>query len=300
MTDAAPTMLDKRSARAAFNRSAGIYDSAAVLQREVADRLVERLDLIRCNPTAILDMGSGTGYCTRALAHRYPGARVIGVDVAPAMVRTAAAQVGWFMWVRRRARERYICGDAESLPIAPGSVDMVISNLMLQWCAPDAVFAEIARVLRPGGLFMFTSFGPDTLRELRAAWMTVDGYPHVHDFIDMHDLGDALVRAHFADPVMDVERITLTYPGVIDVLRDLKSIGAHNAAHGRNPGLTGKRLFAKFRESYEAMAAPDGRIPASYEVVHGHAWAPQPGSGSHPQADGTISIPVSRVGHRRP
>ncbi len=298
MTDPV-TILDKRGMRAAFQRAAWSYDSAAVLQREIANRLIERLDLIRYQPGCILDVGSGTGYCTRALARRYPRARVIGVDIAPAMTRVAARQGRRFAWAGRNARERYVCGDAEALPVAPGSVDMVISNLTLQWCSPDAVFAEIARVLRPGGLLMFTSFGPDTLRELRTAWLSVDDAPHVHDFIDMHDLGDALVRARLAEPVVDMERIVLTYSSVLDVLRDLKAIGAHNVTRNRHPGLTGKRHFAGFRGAYEKMAGADGRIPASFEVVYGHAWAPAPAGDNQRHPDGSVTVALTSFGRSR-
>ncbi len=298
MTDPA-AFLDKRRMRAAFQRAALSYDSAAVLQREIADRLIERLDLIRYQPACALDVGSGTGYCSRALVRRYPRARVIGVDIAPAMAQMAARRGRRFAWAGWHPRERYVCGDAESLPIVSGSVDMVISNLALQWCSPDAVFAEIARVLRPGGLLMFTSFGPDTLRELRLAWMSVDDAMHVHNFIDMHDLGDALVRARLAEPVMDVERMVLTYPSVLHVLRDLKAIGAHNAARDRHPGLTGKRHFACFRSAYESMAGTDGRIPASYEVVYGHAWAAVPTGGSQRRPDGSVTVALDRLGRGR-
>ncbi|MHB8347576.1 MAG: malonyl-ACP O-methyltransferase BioC [Acidiferrobacterales bacterium] len=297
MTDPA-ALLDKRRVRAAFQRAASSYDSAAVLQREIADRLLGRLDLIKRQPTSVLDVGSGTGYCTRALARRYPRAHVIGMDIALGMARLSARGGRRFAWAGWRPRERYLCGDAESLPVRSASVDMVISNLVLQWCSPDAVFAETARVLRPGGLLMFTSFGPDTLRELRTAWLSVDNAPHVHDFIDMHDLGDALVRTHFAEPVMDVERLVLTYPNVSAVLRDLKAIGAHNAARGRHPGLTGKRHFAGFRDAYESMAQADGRIPASFEVVYGHAWAPE--SGSRRRPDGAVTVSLDRLGRGRP
>lgn len=295
-----PTPLDKRSVRAAFQRAAASYDSAAVLQREVADRLIERLDLIKIEPYRVLDVGSGTGYCTRALASRYRRAQVLGVDIAPAMTVEAARRSRRVLLPGHGRRPRYVCCDAERLPVAAHSVDMVISNLALQWCNPDAAFAEFARVLRPGGLLMFTSFGPDTLRELRAAWLTVDNVPHVHDFIDMHDLGDALVRARLAEPVMDVERLTVTYARVLDVLRDLKAIGAHNAAQARTPGLTGKRRFGAFRAAYEAMAVPDGRIPVSYEVIHGHAWAPSRQVEGERRAGTPIAVPLTRLGRGRP
>lgn len=280
-------MLDKRQARAAFERAVHTYDSSAVLQREIADRMLDRLDLIKCNPRRVLDVGCGTGHCSRALQKRYKGALIVGVDIAHGMVSAARTQIRW------RSRQRFMCGDAEALPVADAAVDMIVSNLTLQWCDPDAVFQEFARVLRPGGVVMFTSFGPDTLQELRAAWHAVDERPHVHTFIDMHDLGDALVRAGFADAVMDVEHFTLTYPDVMTVLRDLKNLGAHNVSRERHRGLTGKTSFACFKSAYEAQAR-DGLIPANYEAVYGHAWAPE---ASRPKArdDGSVSIPINKI-----
>ncbi len=284
--------LDKAKARAAFERAAPTYDGSAVLQREIANRMLDRLDLIRCKPKRVLDVGCRTGHCSRALQRRYKGALVVGLDIAHGMVSAAHARRRW------RSRQRFVCGDAEALPVADTAVDMIVSNLTLQWCNPDAVFREFARVLRPGGVVMFTSFGPDTLQELRAAWGVVDERPHVHTFIDMHDLGDALVRAGLADPVMDVEHFTLTYPDVLSVLRDLKGLGAHNVNHERHRGLTGKASFACFKSAYEAQAR-DGLIPASYEAVYGHAWAPEAGS-RRARRDSTISVSVNQIGRRKP
>lgn len=281
--------LDRRAVRSGFEHAADTYDAAAVLQREIADRLLERLDLLKIAPRRVLDVGTGTGYCARALARRYPRAEIVGVDLAPAMLRRARRQRGWF------SRQRYVCADAECLPLATASVDMIVSNLALQWCQPDRVFPELARVLAPQGVLMFSSFGPDTLAELRAAWRAADDRVHVHDFIDMHDLGDALVRARFADPVMDVERFTLAYPDVLGVLRDLKAIGAHNAVRERAHGLTGKTRFARFRAAYETQAGPDGSIPATYEAVYGHAWAPAAGTGSRRLDDGRVAVPIDHI-----
>jgi malonyl-CoA O-methyltransferase len=173
-------------------------------------------------------------------------------------------------WLRRFAR---VCADAVRLPFADGSVELILSNLMLQWCNPDAVFAEFRRVLAPHGLLSFTTLGPDTLRELRSAWGEVDSRSHVNQFIDMHDLGDALLRSGFAAPVLDVERYTLTYLDLRRVAADLKAVGAHNATRGRPKGLTGRRQFAAVQTAYEAFRQ-DGRLPATYEVVFGHAWTP--------------------------
>lgn len=276
--------LDRGQMRRAFERAASAYERAAWLQREIGARLLARLDVIRLTPNRILDLGCGSGYCARALHKRYRKAEVIGLDIAPAMLRAARRRDGWLR------RGRWLGGDAERLPFAAASFDMVISNLSLQWCDPDRVFPEVARVLRPGGLFMFASFGPDTLRELRHAWAAVDGAPHVHGFIDMHDLGDALVRSRLAEPVMDVDRLTLTYKDVMSLLRELKDLGAHNVAHDRPRALTGKGRFARFRAAYEAQAR-DGRIPATYEVVYGQAWGP-------PAAHAGVAVPLTQL--RRP
>ncbi len=300
MSDSDFMLVDKKQMRGAFQRAAAGYDAAAVLQREIADRLLARLDLIKLAPMRILDAGCGTGYCTRALSRRYPRAQVLGLDIATAMTAQAHTVHGPRSVLGRwRRRDRYVCGDAESLPLASASVDMVFSNLAMQWCDPQVVFAEFLRVLRPGGLLMFTSFGPDTLRELRSAWATVDDTPHVHGFIDMHDLGDALMRTPYAEPVMDMEHIILTYADVRSVMADLKAIGAHNVARGRSHGLLGRQRYARFVAASESGRRADGRIPATYEVVYGHAWAPLAHSGpGTATADGSVRIPVARIARR--
>lgn len=260
--------LDRQALRRAFDRAAASYDDYAVLQREVADRLIERLDYIKCDPRLILDLGAGTGYCSRALAKRYKKARVLGFDLAASMLQQARTRSGWFN------REHYAAADAEQLPLADNSVDMVFSSLTFQWCDMARTFAEIRRVLRPGGLLMFTSFGPTTLQELRQAWAQVDGNVRVHDFQDLRVVGDALVASQLALPVMDTETLTLTYATVADLLRDLKMIGATNASHDRQRGLLGRERYTRFERAYEAFRQDDGRYPASYEIVYGHAWRP--------------------------
>lgn len=263
--------IDKRRVRAAFERAAARYDEAAVLQHEVGNRLLERLDLVRLQPERILDLGCGTGRCTVGLAKRYRKARVVALDFAVAMLHAARARAGWF------SRIRYLGADAERLPLADGSVDMIFSNLTVQWCVDlDTAFAEMCRVLRPDGLLMFTTFGPDTLNELRAAWAYADGFNHVNRFLDMHDIGDALMRAGLAEPVMDVEHLTVTYPNVGGLMHDLKTIGAHNATAGRPRGLTGPTQLRAMEQGYERFRRPDGALPATYEVVYGHAWGARP------------------------
>jgi malonyl-CoA O-methyltransferase len=259
--------LDIPRVRRSFDRAAATFDAAAVLHAEVRDDLLKRLDLMALMPRVVLDAGAGTGHGARALIRRYPKALVIAVDSSQGMLRMAARQQPW---LRRFA---CVCADAVHLPFADGSVELILSNLMLQWCDPDAVFAEFRRVLAPHGLLSFTTLGPDTLRELRSAWGAADARSHVNQFIDMHDLGDALVRGGFAAPVLDVERYTLTYLDLRRVAADLKATGAHNSTKGRPKGLTGRRQFAAVQTAYESFRQ-DGRLPATYEVVFGHAWMP--------------------------
>jgi malonyl-CoA O-methyltransferase len=288
-----PFDIDLARVRRSFGRSARGYDAAAVLQARVRDELLERLDIVRLEPAAVLDLGAGTGHASIALKRRYRAGQVIALDLAEGMLREAGRR----QTLLRRFRR--VCGHAAALPLRTASVDLVFSNLMLQWCQdPDAVFGECRRVLRPGGLLTFSTFGPDTLVELRRAWAAADTHTHVNRFIDMHDLGDALLRAGLAEPVLDVERFTLTYADVRDLMRDLKSIGAHNANAGRARGLTGKAALAHMTAAYETLRH-DGRLPATYEVVYGQAWCPVPA----PRGKGTageVVVPFARIGRRLP
>ncbi|MDP9089559.1 MAG: malonyl-ACP O-methyltransferase BioC [Pseudomonadota bacterium] len=275
--------LQPQWVRRSFDRAALSYDSAAVVHQEVRENLLQRLELTRLEPRVVLDAGAGTGHASRALKRRYPKALVVALDSSRGMLAVAARQRSW---LRPFAR---VCADAELLPLAQGSVDLIVSNLMLQWCNPDAVFAEFRRVLKPNGLLSFSTFGPDTLRELRAAWKVVDSHSHVHRFIDMHDLGDALVRSGFSAPVLDVERFTLSYLDVRKVAADLKATGAHNATAGRAKGLTSKARFAAMQAAYEDFRQ-DGRLPATYEVVFAHAWVPVQAARRRPADASAVSL----------
>lgn len=268
MSDGNPYVLSKAQLRASFERAAPVYDQVAVLQREVGARLLERLALVRMVPQVVLDVGAGTGNSTQGLARQYRKARLIALDLAVAMLRQVRRRSPWLRsW-------QLVCGDAERLPLADASCDLVFSNLTLQWCQDlDSAFAEMRRVLRPGGLLLFSTLGPDTLKELRASWAAADGRTHVNAFIDMHDVGDALLRARFAEPVMDMETLTLTYADARGLMRDLKTLGAHNVTAGRAHGLTGKGRLTAMLAAYEGLRC-DGVLPATYEVVYGHAWVP--------------------------
>ena len=259
--------LDLPWVRRSFDRAARSFDQAAVLHREVRDGLLGRLDLTTLVPGIVVDAGCATAHTARALQRRYPKAKVLAVDSSLEMLRSASRQQTWLNPFAR------LCADATRLPLKDGSVDLLVSNLMLQWCDPDAAFAEFRRVLAPNGLLTFSTLGPDTLRELRTAWASADSANHVHLFMDMHDLGDALVRAGFASPVLDVERITLRYTDVATVAADLKATGARNATSSRARGLTGRKKFATMQAGYEALRT-DGRLTATYEVVFAHAWVP--------------------------
>lgn len=268
-SEARSPVLDKRKARRSFSRAASDYDDLAVLQHEIGRRMMERLDTMRLQPLRILDIGCGTGQATAALLKRYPKADVFALDFALPMLERARRRGRWLR------RPRCICADLDALPIAAASIDLVFTNAALQWSDdPARAFEGIARVLRPGGLLLFTSFGPDTLHELRAAWSSVDGAAHVHHFIDMHDYGDMMMHAGLADPVLDVERMTLTYVDAMQLMREIKAIGAGNASLERSPGLLGRTRLEALCKAYEVFRDTDGRLPVTYEVVHGHAWMP--------------------------
>ncbi len=267
-------LIDKQRMRLAFSRAALNYDEAAVLQREVCERMLERLDYIKIKPARILDAGSGTGWGTRQLQKKYPAAQLISLDIAIGMLKAARSHTAW--WKKLSGGAPMICGDIEALPVAGNSVEMIWSNLALQWCndLPQALLG-LHKLLKVDGLLMFSTFGPDTLKELRQSLVGVDQHNHLNRFADMHDVGDMLVEAGFAEPVMDMECLTLTYADLRGVLHDLKRIGAHNATQGRGQGLMGKHAWARLVENYERLRR-DGKLPATFEVVYGHAWKPQP------------------------
>ena len=287
--------FDRRQVRRNFGRAAGTYEKHDALQREVQADLLGRLDFYLQAPERVVDVGAGTGRGTSLLKKRYPKAQVIAVDLALPMLRAARAHQRLLRPFQR------VCAEATALPLPDHSVDVLHSNLCFQWIDDlPALFGECVRVLRPGGLLAFSSFGPDTLRELRAAWAAVDQQSHVSRFLDMHDVGDAMINAGLRDPVLDVDRYTLTYSEPRALLKELKGLGATHAGRARERHLTGKSHYRAMLAAYEAMRV-DGRIPATWEVVTAHAWGPPPGQARRtPQGEiATFSLDSLRGSRRR-
>lgn len=270
--------LDPRLVRRRAGRAAAGYGKVDTLAREVSRRMSERLDYIRITPSRILDLGCGPGADLPSFAQRYPGIPRVAIDSAPAMLAQARGETGLLKRLMRfgkPAEPDFICADATALPLARSSVSLVWSNLMLQWLHdPLPALKEAHRVLEVGGMVMFSTLGPDTLKELRASLPPSDA-EHLHRFIDMHDLGDALVKAGFADPVMDMDMITVTYAGLDDLLNALRTSGSTNASTSRPRGLVGKGHWQHLRSHYEKLRKND-RLPVTVEVVYGHAWKAEP------------------------
>jgi malonyl-CoA O-methyltransferase len=244
--------------RSAFNKASNNYDDNAFLQKEIASRLDSKLDVITATSKVILDLGAGTGLLTQDLIKRFPNSKIICLDFAQNSLKNNQST-------------NKICADANHLPLSANSVDIVISNLMMQWC-PDLkqLFAEIHRVLKNNGLILFSTFGTDTLKELKKSWSVVDNNTHVNTFTDMHDIGDKMLECGFQSPVMEMEKLTLTYQNVTDLLKDLKAIGAQSV-NARSKSLMGKDKFKLMTQMYETYRT-NGKLPASYEVIYGHAW----------------------------
>jgi malonyl-CoA O-methyltransferase len=244
--------------------------------------MLERLDYVKIAPRRVLDAGCGPLRDARRLARRYRGAQVVALDFAPAMLRAGRPRFRLFDW----NAPALLAGDMAALPLAAGSVDLLWSNMALHWAAdPLAVLREFHRVLAVDGLLMFSAMGPDTLSELRAA----AGATRVHAFPDMHDLGDMLVGAGFAEPVMDMERITLVYAGAEALLADLRASGQTNARADQPRGLAGRGFLAGLRAGLDD-ARREGKLPVSYEVVYGHAWKAQ----ARRSADGRAIVRFER------
>ena len=286
-------IFDVEHVQRAFGRAAKTYAMHAVLQHRVEDLLIERLDYFLTPPQRVLDLGCGPGRASAALRKRYGSAHIVALDLAVPMLQQIRPA-----WMRPIAR---VCADARELPLADASVDVLFSNLCIQWIDDvPALLNEFRRVLRPGGYAAFSTFGPDTLHELRSAWSAVDNTPHVSGFADIARIGDALVYAGFSNPVLDVEHFVLTYADASTLMRELKAIGATNADSRRSRGLTGKSHYRRAIEAYESFRT-NGTLPATYEVIFAHAWAPdsgQPRRGSDAEI-ASFSVDQLRGSRRR-
>ena len=269
--------VDRRQVGRRFSRAAANYDQADFLVREVDRRMQERLDYVNIQPARIVDLGCSRGGSFAGLAARYPQAQLVGLDISAAMLLAGRApRAGWQRWLGRGRQNEVqrLAADAVKLPLKSQSTAIVWSNLLLHWLDdPLPALAEAHRVLEVGGLIMFSTLGPDSLKELRSAF--ADGYAHTQRFIDMHDFGDMLVGCGFADPVMDMEVLTLTYDSLDEMLGDLRAAGSGCAMKARRHGLTGRQSWARARAAYERLRR-DGKLPATFEVVYGHAWKAAP------------------------
>jgi malonyl-CoA O-methyltransferase len=290
----APFSIDRRAVMRAFNRAAPGYEAAARLERQVRADLLDRLQFFPLKPAHVLDLGAASCESSRQLHQHFPRAQVLAIDIAEAMLRAAPKM----RWPWQRAGFTRVCADAAALPLRAQSFDLIFSNLMLHWCdRPQLVFEEFVRVLRPGGLLLFSTFGPDTLGELRAAWAGADDRTHVSLFADMHELGNGLMQAGLAEPVLDVEHHRLHYADIHALMRELKLLGAGNAAHNRARGLTGRHHLNRMLSAYERVREEKG-LPATFEVISGAAFADDGTShaGRHsPQTTGEFAVPVTAI-----
>ena len=302
--DTPAALLDRQAIGRAFGRASASYDSVATIQAVARDELLSRLSHFKTTPDVVLDLGAGTGLAGESLRNHFPKAAVIGIDLALPMLQYARERVRGSRSSWQRIQDRlehafgdafgrvfgagnarrtgWIAADASALPLASSSVQVVFSNLMLQWCMPpDQTLAEVRRVLVPDGVFLFSTFGPSTLRELREAWASVDEYPHVNEFIDMHDLGSALTRAGFSEPVLDIDRMTQEFTRVQVLLKDLKELGANNSLLERRRSLTGKSRLNKMLDFYHQH---NGKR-ASWEIIYGSAFASNSNVTTNARAD---------------
>jgi malonyl-CoA O-methyltransferase len=269
--------VDRQHVGRRFARVAASYGEGDFFAREVDRRMQERLDFVKVEPKRILDLGCSRGGSFSGLTARYPEAQLIGLDVVPAMLSAGRTpRAGWQRWlgIGKNSEPLRLAADASNLPLKSRSTAIVWSNLLLHWLDdPIPALAEAHRVLEVGGLLMFSTLGPDTLKELRTAF--ADGYAHTQRFADMHDLGDMLVGCGFADPVMDMEVITLTYDDLDAMFAELRAAGSSCAMKARRHGMTGRQSWASGKAAYEALRK-DGRLPATFEVIYGHAWKAEP------------------------
>lgn len=259
--------ISKRHVAKSFSQSADQFEKHAFFHHEIAERLLERLELMNSKPKAILDAGCGTGFCTRALKNKFPKSNIVGVDLAEGMIEHALKKQPFFK------KNEYKVADIESLPFSTNSFELVFSNLALLWLEnPENGLAELNRVLKPGGLIIFSTLGPESLLELRESWLRIDSNIHINHFADMQVMGDAVHKSGFENTVMDRDVLTLKYKTLKGMMTDIKLSGAHNMHRARSKGLMGRKAFEKLVKYYDELRLEDGGLPATFEVVYGHAW----------------------------
>jgi malonyl-CoA O-methyltransferase len=302
-------LFDHRQVRRAFSRAAHHYDDGAALQREVSSRLLESLDYFDeraqreagnaapRTPQVVLDVGCGPGHAAVDIQKRWPRAQVVALDLALPMLRETRRNAGG--WRPFKARPAAVCGDARALPLGDATVDVLFSNLCLQW-VPDlpAVFAGFRRVLKPGGLMLLSTFGPDTLWEMREAFAQADSAPHVSPFASIAQFGDALIAAGFQDPVLDRDELVMQHDDLGGLMRELRTLGATNALSTRRRSLTGRARFARAAQAYEALRT-GGRLPATWEVISAQAWGPPPGTPIRVGGVDEVAVPLAAIPVRR-
>ncbi|MCL9685500.1 malonyl-ACP O-methyltransferase BioC [Legionella maioricensis] len=275
----------------AFNKHATEYELVAKVQREIGDRLFERLQYLKISPKRILDLGCGPGTFSRELTAMYPKAQVFGLDFAHGMLLEAKKKQSW------RRKWSLVTADMKNMPFATGMFDLVFANQVIHWGSPLArVFRELNRVMNVNGCLMFTTLGPDTFKELKGAWAGVNQHAHVNEFVDMHDIGDCLMAEHFLEPVMDMELLSVHYETLPHLIKALKAQGVRNIHSARNQGLTGKTAWQQFEKNYATVQTDKGKYPLTYEVVYGHAW-----KGEQRRTGNGIEtlIPVSQILKRK-
>lgn len=255
-------MLNRKHVQRRFEKAASTFDEHDFVHAVTREGLLARIAPLLIEATTVVDLGAATGSTQRALTRRFRGARIFSVDLSAAMLRRARKKKSWL------AKTAYLQASADALPFASQSVDVVFANLLLPWVEdPDPIFSEVSRVLRKGGVFAFASLGPDSLQVLQQAWQAVDGAAHVNRFPDMHDVGDGLVRAGLSDPVLDVDRLSVSYESSDKLFADISHVGARNSLQQRNQGLTSRARFAAFQAALQETA-----LNVDLELVYGHCW----------------------------
>ena len=272
VSQSVPPRIDRYAVRRNFARAGDGDPEFARIMGMAREALLDRLDDVRIAPRRILDLGAGTGATARGLSHRFRRADVVSVDPVASLLHRARSQVPrWF------SPHRYVAAEAERLPLPSDCMDLVLSNVAMPWFDPiDHALGECLRVLRPGGLLLLSTLGPDTLKELAFAWSEGCDPSRAHPFADMHVLGDALVHAGFADVVMDVQHLRLRVPDFWRLCRVLSRSGGSGALAARRRGLSAVGTFRAAAARYDSLRGPDGALPVSVEIVFGHAWAPEP------------------------